>query len=69
LRRIGLLLALGLVFAPLALEAQPAVRVPRVGIVSPPPHAPDLFLDAFRRGLSELGYVEGLNVRLEVRWP
>jgi putative tryptophan/tyrosine transport system substrate-binding protein len=65
MRLIGLLLALGLVFAPLAAEAQPAVRVPRVGIVSPPPHAPAL--DAFRRGLSELGYVEGQNVRLEVR--
>jgi len=67
MRLIGLVLALGLVFVPLAAEAQPAVGVPRVGIVSPRPHGTDLNLDAFRRGLSELGYVEGQNVRLEVR--
>jgi putative tryptophan/tyrosine transport system substrate-binding protein len=65
-RTIGLLvtLALSLLGALLAAEAQPPSHVPRVG-----------FLDngqpgvgrAFRQGLQELGYVEGHNVILEWR--
>jgi ABC-type uncharacterized transport system substrate-binding protein len=53
--------------APLAAEAQPAAKVPRIGILrsgSPP----DPFVDAFRQGLRELGYVEGQNISIEYRW-
>ena len=61
-------LALALLTAPLAADAQPA-KVPRVGYVfglssSESRH----LLEAFRRGLRELGYVEGQNVALEERW-
>ena len=34
MRLIGLVLALGLVLAPLAVEAQQAVKVPRIGYLS-----------------------------------
>ena len=59
-------LALGLLCAPIA-AAQPAAKVPRIGILrtgSPP----DPFVEAFREGLRELGYVEGQNVNIEYRW-
>ena len=58
---------LGVLAAPLAAEGQPMAKVPRIGILrlgSPP----DPFVDAFRQGLRELGYVEGQNVHLEYRW-
>ena len=46
----------------------PAVR--RVGIVSSSgdPRAPGPLIDAFRRRLRELGYVEGQNIALELRF-
>ena len=51
---------------PLAAGAQSAVPV--VGVLSP--RAPDRqFMDAFRRGLGETGYVEGQNVAILYRWP
>ena len=46
---------------PLAAEAQPAGKVPRIGLLrSGAP--PDPFVEAFRHGLRELGYVEGQNI-------
>ena len=51
--------------------AQPAGKVPRIGYLSQG-FATDLmrarFLEAFRQGLRELGYVEGQNIAIESRW-
>ena len=47
-------------------------RVPRVGFISgravPTPSTPDPNASAFRQGLRDLGYVEGKNIALEVRY-
>ena len=69
-----LLLALALFAAPLAIEAQPAGKIPRIGILtigssfaagtSDNP-APLRLGPAFREGLREHGWVDGKNVRLE----
>jgi putative ABC transport system substrate-binding protein len=56
--------------ASLGADAQQAARVPRIGVVIPqaPPPARQPWLDGFREGLRELGYVEGRTILLEVRW-
>jgi len=67
-RRFAGLLVVGIVGAPLVARAQSAGRIPRVGVLIPgrPPTRPTL--EAFRQGLRELGYVEGRNILLELRW-
>src|SRR6266852_2005724 len=60
-----------LLAAPLAAEAQPREKVPRVGYLSPgSPSEPfrRRRFEAFRQGLRELGYVEGQNIAIESRW-
>ena len=65
------LLAAAVHVAPLAGEAQQAANIPQIGLLSPTflsyPRIPR-FLDAFRHGLRELGYVEGQNIGTESRW-
>ena len=51
---------------PFAAHAQQAAKLYRIGILSPELPPPG-FLDAFRQGLRELGYVEGRDIALEVR--
>jgi putative ABC transport system substrate-binding protein len=51
---------------PLVAEAQQAVKLYRIGILSPERPPPGL-IDAFRQGLRELGYIEGRNIAFEVR--
>ena len=54
--------------APLAGEAQPAGKVPRIGVMASGSAASPDFADALRRGLSELGWVEGENILIEWRY-
>jgi putative ABC transport system substrate-binding protein len=73
MRLIGLevVLALGLALAPLAVEAQPAAKVYRIGLLgSLPPTAPGAsrIWEEFFQGLRELGYVEGQNILIEGRF-
>jgi putative ABC transport system substrate-binding protein len=73
MRLIGLtvVLALGLTISPLAIEAQPQGKVPRVGYLHPGSPSDPLRqrrLEAFRQDLRDLGYVEGQNIAIESRW-
>jgi putative ABC transport system substrate-binding protein len=62
-------LAGGIVVAPLAAEAQPAGKVWRIGfLTTPSPTAAAYYLEAFREGLRELGYVEGKTIAIEYRF-
>ena len=65
-RLATILAALVLFFTPLAGEAQQAAIVPRIGVLL---HhgAPPGFLEAFRAGLRDLGYLEGKSIVLELR--
>ena len=49
---------------------RPMPRVPRIGFLeaSMPQNGTTRFLEDFRQGLRELGYVEGKNLQLEIRW-
>ena len=53
--------------APRPAAAQAARAVPRIGWISTD-REPDPFLDGFREGLRQHGYVEGQNVALELRY-
>src|SRR5216110_2433320 len=57
-----------LLAAPLAARAQQAGKVYRIGILEPIPAARNAAnLEALRKGLRELGYVEGRNLVIEYR--
>jgi hypothetical protein len=65
------LLAAAVHVSPLVGEAQQAANIPRIGLLSPTSLSDagtPRFLDAFRHGLRELGYVEGQNIAIESRW-
>jgi len=50
-------------------EAQQPTKIPRIGYLSgSPPSTAPARLKAFRQGLSELGYVEGKNIVIELRY-
>jgi ABC-type uncharacterized transport system substrate-binding protein len=51
-------------------EAQQPVKIPRIGFVTSAgnPNSPGLRVEAFQRGLRELGYVEGKNILVEYRY-
>jgi putative tryptophan/tyrosine transport system substrate-binding protein len=51
-------------------EAQQAKKVPRIGFLSGSGdvNTPGLQVEAFRRGLRDLGYIEGKNILVEYRY-
>jgi putative ABC transport system substrate-binding protein len=65
-RRFVLTSLAGALAAPLAAEAQPAGKSPRIGVINEMA-AGHLFVEAFRQGLREVGYVEGQNIVVEYR--
>jgi putative ABC transport system substrate-binding protein len=67
---IGALVS-GLLAAPLGAGAQQPGKISRIGFLSPTSASDPRvqgFLEAFRHGLRELGYVDGRNVAIESRW-
>jgi len=69
MRLVGLAVVLSLTLAPLAAEAQQSTKVPRIGLLGGGSASTNAArTDAFRRGLRELGYVEGKNIVIEELW-
>ncbi|MGH2362290.1 MAG: ABC transporter substrate-binding protein, partial [bacterium] len=67
-RRAFITGALAVAAAPLAAGAQQAGKVYRVGFLWDSPAAFLDAIEAFRRGLRDLGWVEGQNIAIEYRW-
>ena len=54
---------------PLAARAQQSPDRPIVGVLAPQSQAASArYIEAFRKGLRDLGYVEGRNITLEIRY-
>ena len=64
-----LTIVLGVVLAPLVADAQAQRKVARIGWMSRGnPSASDANMDAFRKGMRELGYLEGQTFVMEPRY-
>jgi putative ABC transport system substrate-binding protein len=61
------LLLLSLVCSQFA-EAQQALKLPRIGLLSPVAPPPAGFLTALDQRLRQLGYVDGKNINIERRY-
>jgi putative ABC transport system substrate-binding protein len=66
----GLSLSAILLALCLSTEAQQPKKVPRIGYLSTngDPSNPPPFVEVFRQGLRDLGYVEGKNIQVEYRY-
>jgi ABC-type uncharacterized transport system substrate-binding protein len=63
------LLTLGVLGVPLAASQQQTQTMPRIGVLTSGSLASDAaWLEAFRQGLHELGYVEGHSISIEYRY-
>jgi len=69
-RQAVIAIGTGALAAPLTAFTQRPAKVARIGYLQPitPQNGTSPFLEDFRQGLRELGYVEGRNVQLEIRW-
>jgi putative ABC transport system substrate-binding protein len=66
-RRAFLAGAAALLAAPCAAEGQQG-SIPRIGFLHFGSPGPSVEVDAFRQGMRELGYIEGQNIAMEVRF-
>ena len=66
-RRLLVTSLASVVAIPPAVEAQSTTSVRTIAFLGPPPSAGGL-VQAFQRGLHDLGYVEGRNVKIEYRY-
>jgi putative tryptophan/tyrosine transport system substrate-binding protein len=62
-------LTLGMLTTPFLGEAQQATRVYRVGCLLSFPRTRTLPFEAFEQGLRDTGYLPGLNLTIELRYP
>jgi putative tryptophan/tyrosine transport system substrate-binding protein len=62
--------SLSVAAAPLVADAQQRAQAARIGWVAIGPQSgrTSTFLEAFRQGMRDLGYVEGQNLAIEARW-
>ncbi len=68
-RRFLLAGAAAALASPRALHAQAKAGIPRIGYLNiGSTDANGVFLDSFKAGLRELGYVDGKNIVIDVRW-
>jgi putative ABC transport system substrate-binding protein len=71
LRATTLVTVTAVVFAagPLGAQAQPVATVSRIGVLYPGGAAPlSARIEAFRQGLREVGFVEGKNISIDIRY-
>jgi putative tryptophan/tyrosine transport system substrate-binding protein len=57
---------------PIAARAQQPSRTPLVGVLMGFPESDSqaqAYIAAFREGLQKLGWMEGRNIRIDIRWP
>jgi putative ABC transport system substrate-binding protein len=66
-RRVFISGAVAVLAGPLAAGAQ-QVAIRHIGVLSPASRGPSPLLNAFQKGLGELGWVDGQNIRLEYRF-
>jgi putative ABC transport system substrate-binding protein len=65
-------LVVGLLAAPLAADAQQPERLRRIGVLmgyAETDADAQTNVAAFREGLQKLGWAEGRNIRIDIRWP
>src|SRR5437870_13782252 len=62
-------LTLWMFSAPFAGEAQQTARIYRIGCLLSFPRTRELPLEAFEQGLRDAGYLPGLNLTIELRFP
>jgi ABC-type uncharacterized transport system substrate-binding protein len=67
-RRLAVAISFLLLPALLIAEAQPAGKVPRIGVLLGGSPEPSHSIEGFRQGLRDLGYMDGQNIAIEYRW-